>query len=182
MRPALAAVLAAVAAGCGGGDDKREPARTDTAKREPTAEAVATPARPTRAEFIRAADRVCKDANRDANRRSEQFQRIASRATDPARGLAEAEPILREGLEEQREHVRRFSALTPPAGDERAFRRMLDGARDQNALLGRLLDAAEKRDIGRVVALIEDQQRLRERNRSLLQGYGLKECGIGAGP
>lgn len=174
----FATCLSAMGCGSDTGGDKGGGTGSSVAPSS-TPTATSSSASPTRAEFISAMDRICADLNKRAKRLNQRGIEAAKSADSREAQLAAIEPFLREGLEGQKVAQRQIERLTPPAGDEKQFETIVDNYRQEDALLSRLLDAVDSRDVDRFTALSGELDRLQERTRGLLQGYGFKECGSG---
>jgi hypothetical protein len=161
---AAAAVLAvsclAVASGCGGdgGNGGSDPA-------------------PTRAAYISQADAICRRANAGIAATNAQITQINRTATDARRALSVAAPLLAGAAKAQRASLEEFRALTPPTADADTVAGMVAGIEEQVALVGKVADAASAGDVARIQTLGTRLRSTRDRVRSLLQGYGFKECG-----
>jgi hypothetical protein len=163
MRAAAAVLVVsclAVASGCGGDDAN---GGSDEAR--------------TRAAYIAQADAICRRANAGIAATNARISQINRTATDAQRALSAAAPLLAGAAEAQRASFKEFRALTPPAGDADTVARMVAGIEEQVAVVGQVADAAAAGDVERMQTLGTQLPRTRDRVRSLLQGYGFKECG-----
>lgn len=165
---ALALLCLSIAAvGCGGDEDEPDsPAGTPASSSETA---------PTREEFIAQGDAICKDAN-------EEIAEINSGETGAStleEGLEQLARVAADGYEVTRGYVGEFRDLTPPEGDEETVDKIVSGLEQQAGIIGQLADAADSGDTEQFQQITPQVQEIRNRVRSLLQGYGFDDCGSG---
>jgi hypothetical protein len=163
----LAASLAAglIAAGCGDDDEDTTTAATTTETGATGATGVAGGEPLSKSEFIRQADEICREGDRQIDQRAEDF--FGGLEQDP--GSAELEEFASEvvipNIQQQIDEIR---SLTPPEGDDDEVSAILDAAQEGlDELEADPSSIDEGPDAGGAFA---------EANR-LAQDYGLKECG-----
>ena len=155
IAPALLAVALALAAvGCG--DDDEESASTTTSSEL------------TKAQFIREANRICKQQDDKIERVSQQFFADAPNDKEPPPqevaqfGKKTVFPAIQDEID-------RIRALGPPEGDSGEVQKMLEAAESGLAKLEAEPDQLEK---GGVASSFEEFQKL-------ASAYGLDECAAG---
>ncbi len=167
MRPlVLILLIAGLIAGCGDDDDD--------SSGQASSEATTTEQAPTKAEFIRQADRICGEGDRELAPILETINTKAKRG-DIDGVVAEyrkAEPIIEEQLAELRK-------LTPPDDDEETVSKYLDSVAEGADLVPRLLESLEDEDKERAETLGKEAARVQLRSQRLARGYGFKECASG---
>ena len=188
VRHGFAAALAGAAlfvAACGGDEDSGsgEPeTRATTAPQTQTQmepETGGTDGSVTREEYIARADAFCKESNAEAKGLNERL-REAARGASPGREQLEAiEPILEAGYEVQRRSRDEFKQIPYPPPDKEIVEKMYAAFDEQTALVGRLIEAAEGRDVARFRTVAAEQDRVKLEARGLAREYGFKECGSG---
>jgi hypothetical protein len=148
--------IAAVAAGCGGGDDT-------TSGGESTE---ASGSAPTKAVFVKEADGICADSNEVINEEFAEFSKEndISEKEEPSEELqVEAyESIVLPNVAEQGEEI---AALTPPEGDEESVEEITD------ALAAGVEDAEADPQ-----QLVEGKNPLADASKKA-RAYGMKVCG-----
>jgi hypothetical protein len=121
----LAAVLAAglIAVGCGGDDDEdTTAAATTTGATGATGAAGGVP--PSKSEFIRQADQICKQGDQEIDQAAQQLG--PGRPSDEQLEQFATETLV-PGIQGQIDDIR---ALTPPPRDEQQITEFLDSAQD----------------------------------------------------
>jgi hypothetical protein len=175
----LALLLAGASlSACGDSDDDARPSGASTTGTSTTRTAQSRPP-VTRESYIAEADALCKESNAEAKRLNEELQRAAASAKGDAQILARLEPILRRGYAAQQRRRDEFVAITPPAADRSITAKIKTSVDEQTALVGRLVDAADRRDVQRFTGLNAEQERVSSRTQALMEGYGFTECGSG---
>jgi len=153
--------IAAVAAGCGGGDDSTSSG--DTSGGESSA---ASGSAPTKAVFIKEADKICGDSNEVMNEELAEFSKEndISETEEPSEELqVEAyESIVLPNIAGQGEEI---AALTPPVGDEEAVEEITDA-------LAESVDDVE----ASAEQLVEGKNPFADAS-SKARAYGMKTCG-----
>ncbi len=124
---------------------------------------------------------MCRQTNARIAASNARIAQINRTATNAKQALADAAPVFAETYDEQRGSVERFKALTPPAGDEQTVDRIVSGIEQQVSLVGQASEAAAAGDVAQLQELAAQLRGTRPRVRSLLQGYGFKECGRAGG-
>lgn len=154
--------IAAVAAGCGGGDDSTSSGDTTSGGESTEASGSA----PTKAVFIKEADKICADSNEVMNEELAEFSKEndISETEEPSEELqVEAyESIVLPNIAGQGEEI---AALTPPAGDEEAVEEITDA-------LAESVDDVEASAEG----LVEGKNPFGDAS-SKARAYGMKVCG-----
>jgi hypothetical protein len=171
---ALGLVGAALLAGCGGGDDGKEPAPVTTGSQPATGAGSVT-----RAEFIARADAFCKDANARAKRVNERAKAAASRVTGAEAQLKAIAPFFAEGFEIQREATEGFKRIPYPPADRGIVEQLHRAADRLTDLVPEVGEAAAAGDVARFRSLTQEQARIKARTRVIQRDYGFKECGSG---
>ena len=162
-RAAPAALAAALLlAGCGDGD--KTPATT------PTPAATADPA--AKAQFVREADRICRQALADARRVADRFGRAPG--SDLQRKINEH--LIKPGIESRERQATALRELERPSGDDESLDVFL-GLFDATAELGRLRLAAGRagriEEAKRYEGLINE---LAFEQRRAAREYGMRDC------
>jgi len=155
VTPALLVIaLALAAAGCGDDDDSSSSTTTTTAL--------------TKTEFIREANRICKQQDKKIERASQQFFADAPNDEEPPpKEVAQfGEKTVFPAIQDE---IDRVEALGAPAGDEDQVKAMLDAAKSGLADLEAHPDQLEK---GGIASSFEEYQKL-------ASAYGLDECASG---
>jgi hypothetical protein len=151
---ALICVLAATAlAGCGGGgdDDKSSDARAD---------------------YIRAADRICGDAGKIGAAMSQSVQEALTQGNvaGAAQAINQFQPTFRK-------HLDRLAALPAPQGQEAKAKEVvaaLNSTADDVASEARALQNNDQKLLDEVIASLRSKQ---ARAQKLAKAYGFKVCG-----
>lgn len=164
---ALFLILAAVA-GCGGGDNE-QPAEQSQAESSAETTAEATPAGPTKTEFIAQADEVCADYQ-------EATKDIYNATMD---SFEEFEAFAQVAVEETQHTLDEFRALPVPEADAKFVDQYLSLIGESVTLFKRMGEAAESENGSAIQTYYDDLTRLTQRQRGLAQGYGFKVCGAG---
>ena len=155
IAPVLAtAALALAAAGCGDDDDSGSATTTTTAL--------------TKAEFIKQANKICKQQDKKIERASQQFFADAPNNQEPPpKEVAEfGEKTVFPAIQDE---IDRVEALGAPEGDEDEVKKMLDAAKSGLAKLEAHPNQLEK---GGIASSFEEFQKL-------ASAYGLDECAAG---
>jgi len=155
VTPALLVIaLALAAAGCGDDDDSSSSTTTTTAL--------------TKTEFIREANRICKQQDKKIERASRQFFADAPNDEEPPpKEVAQfGEKTVFPAIQDE---IDRVEALGAPAGDEDQVKAMLDAAKSGLADLEAHPDQLEK---GGIASSFEKYQKF-------ASAYGLDECASG---
>ena len=126
-------------------------------------------------EFIEQADQICQAGNEEFERINEELDAISGGSA--AEQFAEAESLLREGVEIVDQGLEEFRALTPPPGDEETIDRYLAGVEDQRTALEELADAAAAEDVEEFEQTGERLEEIAAERRAITQDYGFEECG-----
>lgn len=163
----LIALLVALVSvlGCGS-DDSAEQAQEP--QEESSAAALeATPAGPTKDQFIEQADEVCAD-----------FREATKEASDSSPSdydeLAEQAQKI---IDESQTTLGEFRALAIPEEDQEIIRQYTSSIEESMTLFKRLKAAAENADASKIQTYTDDLAGLTQRQRGLAQGYGFKVCG-----
>lgn len=160
IKRALVALLAclavaAVAAGCGGGDD------TTSGGGETSADSGSAP---TKAAFVKEADAICTTSEKESEAEFEEFSKeheLGEGAPSKAQELEIAEQIVIPTIAKQQEEI---AALTPPSGDEEEVEEIVD-------TLGEEIEAAEEDPRSALESgTFADASRM-------ARDYGMKVCG-----
>jgi hypothetical protein len=155
IAPLLVTAALVLAAGCGNDDDSDSSATTTTAAL-------------TKAEFIKQANKICKQQDDKIERASQQFFADAPNDQEPPPdevaefGKQTVFPAIQDEID-------RVEALGAPAGDEEEVKKMLDAAKSGLAELEQNPDQLEK---GGVASAFEEYQKL-------ASAYGLDQCAAG---
>lgn len=162
MRRLLLAALGSAALGAGGcgGDDGSG-----------TSSAADDGATLTKAQYITAADRICRDVDAKTQKYADQVD-----ALPEGSGPAKLRPILEAGLAETRRGVDRLKALTVPSAD-RATVDSYFASIDRSIVAYEALQNAvgdEDEDEARKIAAAADP--LFDEQRRLAKAYGFKQC------
>jgi hypothetical protein len=148
---AAVAAIALIVAGCGGGDDS-------------TTEGDASL---TKAEFVKQADGICKEANSELTVEFQKFSKENNlpEGKEPTKEQGEelVEEVLIPNVQQQSEDIRELGA---PSGDEDRVAAILD-ALDQG------IEEAEEDP----AALLDAQDDTFDKANELAADYGLKVCG-----
>jgi hypothetical protein len=150
----LVAALAFVAAACGDDGDSGSASTTTTAL--------------TKDEYIREANRICKQQDKKIERASKQFFADAPNDEEPPpQEVAEfGEKTVFPAIKDEIDRVEQLGA---PEGDEDQIKKMLDAAKSGLADLEAHPDQLEK---GGIASSFEEYQKL-------ASAYGLDECASG---
>jgi hypothetical protein len=154
---ALAAALAAGAAGCGSGEDE--------------------PSGPTKAEFIAQADAICGPFNTKAERLLGEVGRNALQTILATGSTTPFVPPLEQAVREATAANRRFQALEPPVEEQGGAVAMQRSLAEQLARLTQLLQAAQANDLPSFQRLGGQLLSEQQRTARLQQSYGFRECG-----
>jgi hypothetical protein len=151
----VTAALVLAAAGCGDDDDSDSAATTTT------------PAL-TKSEYIREANKICKQQDNKIERASQQFFADAPNDEEPPpKEVAEfGEKTVFPAIQDE---IDRVEALGAPAGDEEEVKKMLDAAKSGLADLEAHPEQLEK---GGAASSFEEYQKL-------ASAYGLDQCAAG---
>jgi hypothetical protein len=149
----LVLAVAALLAGCGGGDST------------------------SRSDYIRAADDVCTRANDESNALNRRFAELTRGVTDQREIMRKAAPILTAGHDFQRDYVAEFKALDAPEGDGETIDAIHAALEEQVAALGRLADAAGSGEAARFRTAQRQVTAARTEARRRLKAYGFEVCG-----
>jgi hypothetical protein len=152
--PALLAVALLAASGCGDDDDDSGSTTTTSSL--------------TKSEYIREANRICKQQDAKIERASQQFFADAPNNQEPsAREVAQfGEKTVFPAIQDE---IDRVEALGAPEGDEEEVQKMLDAAKSGLAELEAHPNQLEK---GGIASSFEEFQKL-------ASAYGLDECAEG---
>jgi hypothetical protein len=117
--------IAAVAAGCGGGSDSTSSGDTTSGGGESTE---ASGSAPTKAAFIKEADKICGDADEELNEEIVEYAKendIDLEKSEPSEDeqFEIVETVVLPNLAKQSEEI---SALTPPEGEEEKVEEITD--------------------------------------------------------
>ncbi|MGD9735075.1 MAG: hypothetical protein AB7V58_05620 [Solirubrobacterales bacterium] len=155
--------IAAVAAGCGGGDDSTSSG--DSTSGGESTEAIGSA--PSKAAFIKEADKICGDADEAMNEEIGEYAEeneipIEKEEPTQAQQVEIYEAVVLPNVAKQGEEI---AALTPPAGDEEAIEEITDalaaGVEDAEADPKQLTEGGDP--------LADASKKAR--------AYGLKTCG-----
>lgn len=179
--PALL-TTAVLIAGCGGDDDDDTALSVSTsapvtAAQQPAATTTTETAGVTKASYIEQADKICQKSEETAKKDEAEIEKITKEKEGDAEILDALAPVFRRAYERQRGQVREFLAIQPPEEDREIVEKYQDALTDQQAMFGRLTDAAEKGDADRFSTLSDEFDDVRTRGRGIAQGYGFKNCG-----
>lgn len=166
MRKFVAAILAVlaiavVAAGCGGGGDSTD----STGGTTTTDESSESGAAPTRAVFVKEADKICKDAETNLVEELTDYAEANGISTekepDDDQKVELTEKVVLPNLRGQAE---KLEALTPPEGDEATIEELT------SSLSGAVAEAEEDPSVALDGNLLDDASKK-------AQAYGLHDCG-----
>lgn len=154
--------IAAVVAGCGGGDDSTSSGDTSSGGESTEASGSA----PTKAVFIKEADKICADENAVMNEEITEYaeENDIALEKEPTKDqqVEIYEAVVLPNVGKQGEEI---AALTPPAGDEEAVEEITDA-------LAESVDDVE----ASAEQLAEGENPLAEAS-SKARAYGMKTCG-----
>jgi hypothetical protein len=163
----LAAVIAAglIVAGCGDDDEETTTAATTTETGATGATGAAGGEPLSKQEFIRQADEICREGDRQIDQEAEES--FGGQEPEAAELEEFATEVVVPNIQQQLDGIR---SLTPPEGDEDEISAIVDAAQDG-------VDELEA-DPGKLTQGQDAGGAFTEANR-LAQEYGLKECGDG---
>lgn len=181
---AAAIVLGSHAFGCGGDEDQTTAIEVPGAAQKTDASGaksppdqgpkkiggsgVPAPGSPLDEEqFIRRADSICRDLNRQISRFED-----ANSLSELEAAVNQIQPILASG-------TRRLRELEAPSILTARFAQFLDAVEAQSAVLARIGNEAARGDIGGVQRLGAELRRVRDRKRQIAAQAGFSECGSG---
>lgn len=174
-RTARALVLTLALAGCGSNSQQlaRAPEHSTPSAAETTRTSVtATPAAMTHATFIAAVDASCSKDHATADTLGDRFESAMER-----NALPEAGRLLKRQLALLERHMKRITALVPPAADAPAMTRYMRAERRLIGYAKRMADSLLEKDISEVTLLVEPFQSERKRRATAAIDLGADKCG-----
>ena len=131
--------------------------------------------RPSKAEFIKEADRTCQDSSERLKPIQAEAQRLSGLPNRQA--LMKAVPIFGRFKAELNRTLSELRAKKAPKGDEMVINRYLQGAESQIGEIDKLIAAGREGSVRKFNAALVGLQARAQTLRGITRGYGFKVCG-----
>jgi hypothetical protein len=187
LTPALCVLALTAVAGCGGDDESTsEPATTAAATTATTATDATTTGKDdttstkaANAQFLDAANQICREYNQDAKKLQTRLVKASEKAAS-SKSFTAYVPVMRDAVEASQEAAQRFIALQLPESEKAkalAVAKVLGAQTNVNSLL---LQSAQKDDGQQFSAATQALQEITPKLAAVQRGLGMKEiCGAG---